>query len=418
MSILNKLLLIIKKELYYLLLSTILVILPWFWIPKRFVYTSEEPNFINYDIKLEKASTMWTKDYGFGSAGDPSNQSLLIPNAVFYDTMRELGVDRSSTQKLFISFLFLSIAIGFRWFSSLFTTSSFVRSLGLSAYLFNFYMVGSLGYTAKILNLILMPPIFFLTYKYLKTKKVKYALQSYIWVFAFQGIFTNLPLAVISLSIYFLAFLYYLFSERNWILRKALRDMAVLLLSVAPILIHHFTIYRNVLVAMQEKSNLFVFSAIGTTLDLLFQMRGVWWEKSGHLGIYYFNLWGFYGHPLIVVSTVIATGTVVLLSVRTTWASKLASRSRATFWLALYLFGLGLASGFYFFPGFYQWLINHVPLMVMFREPWAKFIPYVVFSLSAMIIVILDYYRKNDHKKFITISIILVLHFIIQSYPF
>ena len=150
MSILNKLLLIIKKELYYLLLSTILVILPWFWIPKRFVYTSEEPNFINYDIKLEKASTMWTKDYGFGSAGDPSNQSLLIPNAVFYDTMRELGVDRSSTQKLFISFLFLSIAIGFRWFSSLFTTSSFVRSLGLSAYLFNFYMVGSLGYTAKI----------------------------------------------------------------------------------------------------------------------------------------------------------------------------------------------------------------------------------------------------------------------------
>lgn len=406
------------KNIPYFLTITILVVLPWFWIPKGFVYTSEEPNFINYDIKLEKASTMWTKDYGFGGAGDPSNQSLLIPNAIFYDAVRELGIDRSSTQKLFISFTFLSIAVGFGLFSSLFTRNSFIKSLGLLIYLFNFYTGSSFGYTAKILQLILMPPIFYLTYMYLKSREIKYLLQNYIWLFAFQGIFTNLPLAVTSLSIYPLAFLYYLFSEKNWTMKNALRDFLTLLLIALPILVPHSIIYRTVLVAMQEKPNLFVFSAIGTTFDLLFQFRGAWWEKSGHLGIYYFNLWGFYGHPLTIISTIIAIGTIVLCSVRVSWERNVRSMIKSTYWLTFYVLGLGLASGFYFFPGFYQWLMDKIPLMVMFREPWAKFVPYVVFSISAMTLVVLDFFSKSDHRKLFAISIILLLHISVQSYPF
>jgi len=210
------------KNITYLLITILLMILPWFWIPTGFVYTSEEPNFINYDIKLDQASTMWSKDNGFGAAGDPSNQSLLIPNAVFYHTLREFGLDRSNTQKMFISFTFLSIAIGFNLFSSLFTKNSLIKTFGLAVYVFNFYTVGAFGYTAKILQLILMPPIFFVTYRYLKTGAIRYLLQNFIWIFIFQGVFTNLPLAVTSLSIYFFAYLYYLFSEENWTLRNSL----------------------------------------------------------------------------------------------------------------------------------------------------------------------------------------------------
>lgn len=406
------------KHIPFFLIVALLMIMPWFWIPPGYVYTSEEPNFINYDIKLDRASSMWSKDNGFGAAGDPSNQSLLIPNAVFYHALREYGFDRSNTQKIYISFTFLSIAIGFSLFSSLFTKNSFIKSIGLLLYLFNFYTVASVGYTAKIFQLVLMPPLFYLTYMYLKNRKIAYLLQNYTWLFVFQGIFTNLPLAVNSFSIYPLALLYYMFSEKKWDIKRTFLDFMIILLTTLPILIHHLIIYRTVLVAMHEKPNLFVFSAIGTTFDLLFQFRGAWWEKSGHQGIHYFNLWRFYGHPLTIITTVIAIGTTILSSVRISWKKNIKYQVKSIFWLTFYVFGLSLASGFYFFPGFYQWLMSKVPLMVMFREPWAKFIPYVVFSISAMTLVVLDFFRKFDFKRFIVVSIILVLHILVQSYPF
>lgn len=396
----------------------LLFILPWFWIPKGFVYTSEEPNFINYDIKLARASTMWTKDGGFGTAGDPSNQSLLIPNAVFYASGKALGLDGSTTQKLFISFIFLAIGLSFALFSSIFTKNRLLGLLGLLVYVFNFYTVSSLGYTAKMLQLVLMPALFYVTYRYLKTKDFRYVIQNFIWVFSFQAVFTNLPLALTSLFIYIISFAYFLFSERKWSLRDHLVRLLILILTIIPIVAHHFVIYLTVLVAMKEMPSFFAFTAIGAPLSLLIQLRGVWWEKSGHLWVDYFPLWRFYSHFLVVISAVIGFGVLILASLEMTWHQSLKPRIGASFWLGTYLFGVLLASGLYFFPDLYQWIMVNLPLMVMFREPWAKFVPYMVFSLSGLTLVLLDHLSKTDRKKYFILSMVLVLHLCVQSFPF
>lgn len=361
---------------------------------------------------------MWSKDNGFGSAGDPSNQSLLIPNAVFFKTLSNFGLDRTSTQKLFISFTFLAIAVGFGLFSSLFSKNSVIRSFGLLVYVFNFYTVSSLGYSAKIFQLILMPPLFYFAYSYFLTKEIKFIFYNFIWVFVFQGIFTNLPLALAALIMYVLALLYYLFSEKDIDVGKAIFQTLTLYLSTVPVLLHHFVIYLTVIDAMAEMPGLFAFTAIGAPLNLLIQFRGAWWEKSGHLGLYYFNLWKFYSHFL---TALISAGTVITVIISTlllTWGKNREIKIKAVFWIGFYLFGIGLASGLYFLPGVYPFLMDKIPLMVMFRETWAKFIPYAVISVSAMVLVILDFLRNKDKRKFVYISLLLVLYLSVQGYPF
>src|SRR3990167_4711144 len=406
------------KILSYLLTTLLLAILPWFWIPKGFVYVSEEANFINYDIKLEKASTMWTKDYGFGHVGEASNQSLLIPNAVFYRTAKVIGFSSSDTQKFFLSFIFLFVSLGFYLFSSLFTRNSLIKSIGLLVYLFNFYLISALGYTGNSLQLVLMPPIFYVTYKYLVTKRFEYVLQNYLWFFVFQGIYTNLPLAVTTIFICFAAFLYYLFLERVRSLSDVFRSFLLVLASILPILVYHFIIYLAVLIDVSNNPGNYSFTAIGVPLSLVIQLRGAWWEKGGHMGIYYFPLWGYYRNLLMVSITSITAIIVLLCSVKATWGKISNDKIRSTYWLSFYIFSLGLAAGFYFLPGFFEWVVNKVPLMVMFREAWAKFIPLVIFSFSAITIVVLEYYREKGYRKYLALVLVLVIYLIFQSYPF
>jgi len=405
-------------KIIYLVICTALSILPFFWIPEEYVYTSEEANFINYDIKLDKASTAWTKDNGFGNINDPSNQSLLIPNAYFYRIFKNLGLDNTTTQKLFISFIFLSISVGFGLFSTLFTTNWFIRSLCLLFYTFNFYVVSSLGYTAKTLQLAVMPGIFFFFYQYMTTRRIKYLFLNYIWLFIFQGVFTNLPLAITSLVVYPLTFLFFIFSNKPKKLTQAFTDAFVVLLSILPILIYQLNFYLPVVTDIGENPERYAFTAVGAPIDLILQLRGVWWEKAGHMGINYFNLSYFYDNPFVAIISSISSIIIVSCLALIASSKNTGIRIKASFWLITYLIGVGLAAGFYFFPGFFSWLFTVIPGMVMFREPWAKFIPVVLLSLTAGLLVSLEYMFKFRRYLFYILFGIITISVLLQSYPF
>jgi len=404
------------REIPYLVLTAFLAALPWFWIPEGFVYMAEEPNFINYEIKLETASTFWVKE-GLGRSGDPANQPLLIPNAVFYRLALDIGLDPSATQKAFISFVFLSVSLSFGLFSTIFTKKSLVRCLGLLVYLFNFYFVISLGYTAKTILLVLMPALFYITVRYLQTRRFSYLLYNYIWLFSFQAVFTNLPTAVCALAIYFFALIYHLLLNQTGPLRATLKYYFILLLSAAPVLLHQGIISLPVIEKVSEEPARFAFTAIGAPLLDLFQFRGVWWEKSGHLGIDYFNLWQFYGNPVVVVLTLLGIGAIIFSVFSVTYGQARPDKIKSFFWLSFYLLGLGLASGFYFVPGFYLWLFQNVPGMIMFRETWVKFIPYAVFSFSGITMLLVDRFGERKSKKFLIALVLISLTIAVQSYP-
>lgn len=392
--------------------------MPWLWIPQGFLYTSEEPNFINYDNKLDRSNTMWTKDGALGAPGDPSNQSLLIPNAVFYKTAKNLSLRGSDTQKLFLSFILLSTITSFSLFSSLFTKNVYIKLLGILIYLLNFYTVTSIGYTAKTIQMVLLPLLFYLTTKLLQSKKTRYLFYNFIAIYIFQGVFTNLPTAVVSLSAYFFAFIYHLINTKFKDAFHATKNIILVITSITPVLVQQATIYAAVLSEMSNKPKLFAFSAIGAPLHLLLQLRGVWWEKSGHMGIDYFSLWPFYGNIVVSLVTIICLVSVLLISFKSSYEVGKNKSKKIVFWLLFYLLGIGLSSGLYFFPGAYQWLLNHFPPMVMFREPWAKFIPLVIFPLSALTLMVLSHLQKHNKKYFTFVVLLLGLHLSLQSYPF
>jgi len=405
------------REVPFVILTILLATLPWFWIPNGFVYFAEEANFINYDIKLETASTFWVKE-GLGRDGDPANQSLLIPNAVLYRLGRSLGLDPSATQKAFLSFIFLSVAFSFGLFSTFFTQKSLVRCLGLLVYLFNFYLVTSIGYTAKTFLLVLMPMIFYLTVKYLQTRRLFFLLFNYLWLFSFQAIFTNVPTAIGALATYFFTLIYHLLLSQKKAVGTTLKYFCVLLLSIFPILLFQGIINLTVVERIREEPTGFTFTAIGAPLLDLFQFRGAWWEKSSHLGIDYFNLWPFYRHQVVVITTLLGIGAVLFSLFFVSNGQTRSDRIKLFFWLALYLLGLGLASGFYFVPGFYLWLVQNVPGMIMFRETWAKFIPFAIFSFSALTMIVVKRLGEQREKRFKLILALIFLMVGIQSYPF
>lgn len=404
------------REIPYLLLTAFLVALPWFWIPEGFVYMAEEPNFINYDIKLETASTFWVKE-GLGRSGDPVNQSLLIPNAVFYGLSRNFGLDPSATQKAFLSFFFLSVSFSFGLFSTLFTKKSLVRCLGLLVYLSNFYFVASIGYTAKMFQLVLMPLLFYLTVKYLQTRHLIYLLTNYLWLFSFQAVFTNLPTAVSALAIYLFALIYHLLLNQTGPLKATFKYYFIFLLSTLPILLLQLIIILPVVAKVGAEPTSFGFTAIGAPFLDLFQFRGAWWEKSGHLGIDYFNLWQFYDNPVVIAFTLLGIGAILFALFFVVGGRVRSDRIKSFFWLSFFLLGLGLASGFSFVPGSYLWAIKTIPGMIMFRETWVKFIPYAVFSFSAMTMIVIDRLRKQKDKKFFITLILISLMITVQSYP-
>ena len=390
------------------------MILPLIWLPKGYLFLSEEDNFANFQNVIYRNLYSWAPPVNNGQPVTPADQSIIIPNGVFYYLLSQFNIPNDIIQKTYLYLTIFVTFVSMAYFLRLFTRNKLIIFTGVLFYYFNFYVWSTMFYSAKVSQLILMPLFFTFLYKYLETKKYLYAILNFFSLFVFQSIFTNLTVALLTFFIYFVSIAYFiikkniniLFFIREYWLKIIMFFILTLPLFLYNAMVVFFSVISND--SFIRARQIIGPSKLYATLDLIFQFRGAWWEFINSGGVEY-NPWlWFYKHPLIV--TIFLFLVIVALS---SFLEKNAKKIHL-FWLVAYLMSILLASGASFYPPFYQWMYDNVPFFYIFREPWAKFTPLLVFSTTVLLTVSLD--NKKMIQKTLTLFCLFLI--LIKGYPF
>lgn len=377
-------------------------LLPFIWIPEGFFINGEVPMFMNYETLFGQASYSWTTYFSQGNPASPSDASLLIPEAMIYKILTLVGISNDIVQKLYISITIICLAIAFYLCSKIFTNNKLVFLAGFCFYFFNFYTTSTFTYTAKTHQLILLPMLFFVTYRYFETKRPVYLAINVVVLFLFQSIFTNMPQALATFLIYPLAIVFYLY--RFGVKSVRVKEFVLLLVTsistvAYQILIWYFSLYQN----LDDLRQAVTFKSLRSPINRLFQFRGVWWENSER----YNPLLQHYNRPTTVLFSFLIIFFLIYLNVR-----QEEDRGNRNFWLISFLFFLGLSSGTNFAPGIYETMYEKLPLFYIFREPWAKFTAPMIFCLSLVAIIELEILvktKKSSHCNSIILGFLVLV---------
>ena len=403
-----------KVSTLIILISIIVMsLLPFLWLPKGYMVNSEDQLFMNYEILFDKASYAWTNFSAFGSPATAANHSLLIPNAYFYKTLKNIGLSTDITQKLFMTALIFSLLVAFWLFASLLTKKKHIIFLALLAYFLNFYISVSFTYTGKMFQIILTPLLFYFTYKYLETKKLFYIAIHFIILFIFQGIFTNLTQLIALLPIYIFSAIFFCLQNEKKII-STIKSLFLFFLITIPIYVYHALVYYfSLFVNLSNIKNEVTFSSLFTDISRMFQLRGIWWEDAKiATNVPYYGWSSFFNNPFIIFISF-----MMLIVIFYILLIKNKPNKSALFFLVLYFLYFAASTGISFFPFIYTWSFNNIPYFYIFREPWPKFVPGVIFAFASFIVVALD---KLDVNK-LTYKIIygfLIIALLIKGYPF
>lgn len=386
------------------------MILPLIWLPKDYVFISEEDNFANFQNVIYRNLYSWAPPINNGQPVTPADQSMIIPNGVFYYVLSQFNIPNHVIQKTYLSLMIFLTFISMVYFLKLFTRNKLIIFTGVLFYYFNFYIESTYFYSAKMPQLILMPLFFTFLYKYLESKKYLYAVLNFFSLFLLQSIFANLPTLLVTISVYPLAIIYFLL-KKNLNILLFIRNYWLRLITFFVLILPHFLYNALILYFSLIFDNSYIEQKImhqhlQSAVHLIFQFRGSWWEfvKSGYVS---YNPWlWFYSHPLIVFLTFI----LIIISY-SLFLEKNAKKINL-FWLVVFLGSMFLASG----TSFDSWILlfNYVPFFYVFREPWAKFTPLLLFAMTVLLVLSLEN-KKRYQKLLISLCLIFVL---IKGAPF
>ena len=192
----------------HILLLALLSFLPLLWFRRDFAIRAEELGYLNYSFIFEKFLYSWSSHVANGLPISFHNHLMLYPSGLLYKIFDLLRLPEEISQKI-ILIVFLQITLFSVYKLILSMTSSknisFVASL---FYTFTFYTMSTPFYTAKMLQLILLPILFYISFNYFIFGKLKYLFLNFIILFLTQGVFANLPNAMTTLAIYPISFFY------------------------------------------------------------------------------------------------------------------------------------------------------------------------------------------------------------------
>lgn len=402
-----------KKLTAVLLMIIFSFCLPLIWLAPKYIYIAEENNFANYQKIAYNNLYSWSSNLNYGNPSGPADHSVLF-NGIFYYLLEKIGLSNYIIQLLYLFLIIFGILISIYFFLRLFIKSDLIVIIGTAAYLLNFLTQSSIFYSAKMFQLIFIPAVFVFLFKYFESKNFKYLIYNFILFFLLQGVFTNLPQAFATFLVYPIFFLFLVFNHSKN--EKAYREkwkhfLLFFVLSVPVVLyqglVYWFSDFQNfkALKAIQT------FKALHSPISLVLQLRGSWWESQKYASIAYNHWLSFYNNPIIIIISFF----VVLISLLPFIFRKRLNHvlwNIYLFFSVLFISSVFFASGTNFCPFLYEWLFKNIPMFYIFREPWVKFMPFVLLSLVAMFSIALTVIRN---KILLYSTLILIL---IRGLPF
>ncbi|MDP2874221.1 MAG: alpha-(1-_3)-arabinofuranosyltransferase family protein, partial [bacterium] len=400
------------ENYWWVFFLVLLSLLPLLWFRQDYLLYSEESSYINYGFIWDKYLSLWSEhlNNGYTHYFFP----FLFPQAPYWKILSSLGFSLVFIQRSFSVLIWGLIVLASSKFFGLFTSNRLLTLIGVCVYLLNPYTGSTIFYTAKIFQLFLMPTVFFLTYRFLKERKIEYLLLNFITIYLFQGIFCNPPQAISTFACLPLAWLYRL-SEKGSQKLKSTFYFAALCLVISPIFITNAWIYLQNLTPAELNMALAqnTFEALKTDPVKIAQFRGAWWEGLiGPEGIAYNPNSGFYQNPAVVAISLLifAFGFLPLVFRKI--------NRPYLFWLVTLTFFFFLTKGTASFGGtFFALIYSKISLLRIFREPWAKFIPLVILATSAVVVIALENLKTSTSKISRLLPAVLVMLVLVRGYP-
>lgn len=392
---------------------TALSLLPFVWLKGGLIHISEEDNFGNYKNVLFRNMYAWTPSVNNGNAVLSNDHVVIIPAGVTYFLLSSAGVEYDVIQKIYLSAIILITLCAVAYALRIFTKHPFILLAGTLLYYFNFYVKSTQFYSAKMYQLILMPLFFAFLYKYLTTRKYIYVGLNFLFFFLFQAIFTNLATCVTTLVWYPIAIGFH-FATQEKKLTTYIKDyaspLAIFFLPTVPIFLYNGLIYYFSYVSnntFQTIKQSHTFSAITAPLNFVFQLRGAWWETAGFEGVSY-NPWlWFYNNPVIVFCSFGLIAGIFCYSIYKKRVSKI-----YFFWFTVFIMSMLFASGSSLYQPLYKWFFTYIPMFYIFREPWAKFMPALIFATAIILVLGL----RDFKNKYLLAGVIVLL--LLRGIPF
>lgn len=385
------------------------------WFRNSYVYTPEELYFTNYQVTLHKSIESW--DYSINGGGPtlPKYHSSIVPNGLFYYVLSALGLPNFIIQRVFMGIVIFLTLVSISYFLRLFTNNPLIILVSALMYYLNFYVKSTPFYSAKMFQLILMPLFFTWTYKYIKTLDYRYAIYNFLALFFTQVIFVNLANTAVIFLTYPLAIIYSrinLSISTCYFLKKYALKIVFFFLPIITILIYHASIYyfyfnSNFVDVLRASDK---FTALTAPINLVLQLRGAWWEKLGFSGASYNPWFWFYDNIRIQQISYFFVAFSLIFTLR-----KKINRS-GLYFLIFFLISLIFSTGSSFYPNLYKWFFDNIPYFYIFREPWPKFIPLTLFSLTALLTISLEEFKSKFLRKLLPLMILYLV--LVRGFPF
>lgn len=401
-----------NKHIIFLFL---LGLTPLRWFKDDYIYRApEEEGYMDYSFLFEKYLYGWTSHTNNGLSVAPYDHCVLFPIGIFYKITSLLEIPGYVTQRLLIlGIAWLTIYSFYKLVSHL-TKDKLVGTISVLFYITPYYNFSTFFYTAKMLQMILMPTFCYLVIRYLETKKPLYLALNIIVLFSFQGIFVNLANGITT----FIAYLFglgYCITQVGWCkIKKDIKNIIYFFLTFIPVVYYVAVIYRfSIMQNTQEilhNATISVPTRLSNSklLYIFDYFRGAWWDNP----VENYNAWiNFYDNTIIkFISFFLVCFLLFGLILK-----KNNYKKQMLFWTSIFLLFVFLVHGTSSPFGFvYEWFFRNVPLFMMFREPWAKFTPVVILTAS----ILAGYTLKmlHNYKNFLYPTICLLI--LIHGYPF
>jgi hypothetical protein len=406
-----------KTLIYFIILSAVVL-----HLTKLDFIASGDSSWMLDPLCTDKRFVWFPDNLGFfSSVGD------LMPLGVFFKIFQTFNIQGNIIQNL----LFICFYAGSFFSMYFFTKKIFgekkepVILIVSSFYLFNAFNILS-GFPERLFPIfIFWPIIFYSYYKFLHSRKYPYIIIIPLLSIFYTASNVN-PAAVsviyISLFLYLVFFLFTEKLEKKTYLEIFLKHSLLVFAFLAINSWWLLTFVSSMLQVSDIGARVNAFRATGTGfLFDHFRMLGDWaWYGAHYLYRYYSYSEGYYKPFMLTVSYLTALVPFVLFfGLRKKYFNS-EKRKLFIFFIILFVLGIFLANGTkYEMGGAYEKIYESSKLFWMYREPWAKFMPLVVFSSAVMLYGAISYLYQSIKNRKIFYSIYLIIFgcILLSAYP-
>lgn len=407
-----------KKIIFVLavfLLSAIIIILNF-----RFLYFAggDQSLYINLPAFWHHITNFWDENISYVLGGENFSAHLVMPFVLFFKLFSFLPI-------IIVEYAYFTAVIASIFLASFyfFYTCHFKKTapalFASLLYLFNpFFFVSYPNYNIH-LSFIVLPLFAIFCHQIVKNNIHKAIILMLLISLTIPSIFTNLPAVLPVFFAVFIYFFYLLLESRKSINFKKIFYSLITFTAIFLLLniwwiysyIHAFNSNKISQVVYQEVSNMFR----TTSLPDAFRFLGGWAFNSFNLNFDKGRYDNLYVNNFVFV---LCTFAVVVLAFASSLFYK--KNRRILFFLFLALLGLTLAKGdLEPFGQLFYWVWQNIPGMIMFREPFTKFMLIYVFSLAGLLGYFISYFNQQlkNKLKFIIYAVVLII-LLIPSIPF